>query len=103
MLRRGSRFHPCVVYKACGLAIVLCSLGCSSEPQSPAAQGALPVEVTCDSCGKKVARTDTESHISLEGLDVYVCRACAGKAAKGRPASPPPGRASAKSSNRGTS
>ena len=87
MYARRSPIHALVLRTAGLLAMASGASGCKSDPPPPPAVE--PAEVYCDSCRQKVARKDTDSRISPEGMDVYVCRACIADPRRGQSAARP--------------
>jgi hypothetical protein len=86
----------------CVLDLAISAFGCTSRSDRPLPSAVESAEVHCDACGKKVARQSAESHISPEGLDVYVCKSCLSRPAQGKSRSSPPARTSTRPFSKGT-
>jgi hypothetical protein len=87
MYVRRSPIHALALRTAGLLALTLAAPGCQSDPPPPLTVES--AEVYCDSCRQKVARKDTDSRISPEGMDIYVCRACIADPRRGQAAARP--------------
>jgi hypothetical protein len=84
MYGRRSSIRVKVLRMAGLLALALGPSGCKSDP--PPSTAAERTEVYCNSCRKKVAREDTETRISPEGTDAFICHACIAHPPQGKPA-----------------
>jgi hypothetical protein len=102
MFHRESRNSAQTILTVCTLVLAIAAASCTSEPSSAPSPTVESADVPCGECGKKVARQNAEPHISPEGLDVYVCKACLSRPRQGKSRSSPPGRTSNKTSSKGT-